>query len=190
MERVTAFALGSVVGWLLVWGLMSLWFRKYFLLTVKHKWFVFLAGLKVGCPLWRLIIHDWTKLLLWNLAAYDRQFFGKADDPRGFIEAWLRHQNAHDHHWEWWIARTGHNRCTPPYPDGEPVEMSRGAALEMLADWMGASRAYEGKWPVTDNWPWFDSNFEKIKIHESTRAYLVAKVFAVGLISRERWLAL
>jgi len=31
---------------------------KYFILTLKHKWFVFLAGLKTKAPLWRLIIHD------------------------------------------------------------------------------------------------------------------------------------
>jgi hypothetical protein len=34
---------------------------KYFWLTIMHKWFVFLAGFKTGAPLWRLIIHDWSK---------------------------------------------------------------------------------------------------------------------------------
>lgn len=34
---------------------------KYMSLTMVHKWYVFLAGLKTGAPIWRLIIHDWSK---------------------------------------------------------------------------------------------------------------------------------
>lgn len=39
---------------------MSSWFRFAWVI-LKHKWFVLLAGLEVGVPLWRLIIHDWSK---------------------------------------------------------------------------------------------------------------------------------
>lgn len=37
---------------------------NYFKYVIRHKWFVFIAGLQTGAPLWRLIIHDWTKFLL------------------------------------------------------------------------------------------------------------------------------
>ncbi len=144
---------------------------KYLWLTLKHKWFVLLAGLKVGAPLWRLIIHDWTKLLPRDLRAYNRQFFGDRKDPAEFIYAWVRHQNAHPHHWEYWIPRTGHNRCNPPYPDNEPIPMPKWAVQEMVADWMGASRAYEGRWPGAD-WPWLHENWSKIRVHPLTRAHL------------------
>ncbi len=36
---------------------------KYFLLIIKHKWFVLLAGIKIGCPLSRLLLHDMSKFL-------------------------------------------------------------------------------------------------------------------------------
>lgn len=140
---------------------------RYAWLTIKHKWFVFVAGISLGVPLWRLMLHDWTKFLPWNLVAYNRQFFGKADRPEQFVRAWLRHQNAHDHHWEWWIPRTGHNRCQPPYPDTEPLPMSVAAVREMVADWMGASRAYEGRWPTAANWPWLRSHLCLILPHLS-----------------------
>jgi hypothetical protein len=143
---------------------------KYFLLTCRHKWFVFLAGLKVGCPLWRLIVHDLSKFLPSELPHYQRQFFGKADDPAGFILCWTRHQNRNDHHWEYWIPRTGHNRCDPPFPDNVPIRMSEGAIREMVADWMGASRAYEGRWPESFSWPWYEKNEPKIRerLHKET----------------------
>jgi len=59
---------------------------KYFILTLKHKWFVFLAGLKIGVSKWQLIKHDLSKFSISELPHYQRQFFGKADDPRGFVE--------------------------------------------------------------------------------------------------------
>jgi hypothetical protein len=142
---------------------------KYFKLTIKHKWFVFLAGLKVGCPIWRLIKHDWTKFLPSELSYYGNQFFGKADNPQGFIKCWLHHQNMNDHHWEYYIPRTGHNRCNPPYPDNEPIDMTDDAIKEMVADWLGASRAYEGKWPTKGDWKWFDNNFDRIRVTSTTK---------------------
>jgi len=143
---------------------------KYFWLTVKHKLFVFRAGLKIGVPLWRLIIHDWTKFLPCELPHYQRQFFGAADDPLGFISAWIHHQNHNPHHWEYWIPRSGHFKCDPPYENNKPIPMPDWAIREMIADWMGASRAYNGKWPHGSEWEWWDKNAMKIQgnVHPST----------------------
>ena len=146
---------------------------KYLLLTVKHKWFVLRAGLKIGAPIWRLLTHDLSKFRLSELPHYGRQFFGSANRPYDFIRCWIRHQNRNDHHWEYWIPRTGHNRCDPAYPDNKPVPMCDGAVKEMIADWMGASRTYEGKWPDS-NWPWLKGNFHKIIIHPRTKIKIVS----------------
>lgn len=145
---------------------------KYFWLAIRHKWFVLLAGLKVGAPIWRLVIHDWTKFLPSEIRSYNRQFFGDAGDALGFITTWVHHQNAHQHHWEYWIPRTGHNRCDPPYPDNVPIPMPESAILEMVADWLGASRAYEGQWPKPGEWKWLNENFDQIRVHPVTRSRL------------------
>jgi hypothetical protein len=58
--------------------------RKHWLYlkyVVRHKWFVFVAGLRVGAPLWRLLIHDWSKFLPSEWRAYARFFYGA---PEGF----------------------------------------------------------------------------------------------------------
>ena len=56
---------------------------KYIWLTVKHKVFVFRAGLRTKAPLWRLIIHDWSKFTPSEAPHYGRQFFGDKSDPEG-----------------------------------------------------------------------------------------------------------
>ena len=145
---------------------------KYAWLTAKHKWFVLIIGLKIGVPLIRLLKHDISKYSFKELPHYGRQFFGDKSDMCGFIKAWIHHQNHNDHHWEYWIPRTGHNKCTLQHQDNVPVEMPKEAALEMIADWFGAGRAYEGKWPGSD-WPWLNKNFNKIIIHENTRKYVI-----------------
>jgi len=145
---------------------------RYFWLTIKHKWFVFLASFRTGAPLWRGVVHDWTKFLPCELLHYQRQFFGKADDPLGFMRAWLHHQNSHKHHWEYWIPRTGHNRCAPPYLDNEPMPMPESIVREMVADWLGAGRAYEGKWPCPRDWTWLKKARSKMRLHAETEKIL------------------
>ena len=152
---------------------------KYAWLTIKHKWFVLRAGLVLKVPLWRLLIHDLSKFRPSELPHYGRQFFGPADHPRGFMCCWLRHQNRNPHHWEYWVPRTGCNRCSPIYPNNEPIFMPGWAMREMVADWAGACRAYEGHWPSREvlagkkvwHWKWLEEHFPtKMQLDPITRA--------------------
>jgi len=148
---------------------------NYFLLALKHKVFVFIEGLKLNVPLIQLILHDLSKFMPSEYRHYQRQFFGKADDPKGFIECWIHHQNHNKHHWEYWIPRSGHNRCTPPYPDNKPVEMPIKYAAEMIADWLAAGWAYNKKRVNANKWEWFDSNWDNIhkNLHPGTAIYVL-----------------
>lgn len=146
---------------------------KYLLLTLKHKWFVLIVGINLNVSIWRLLKHDLSKLSYKELPHYGRQFFGKADQPENFIKCWIHHQNHNDHHWEYWIPRTGHNKCKSPYKDGEPINMPEYAVREMIADWMAAGRAYEGKWPDVFNWEWFIKNHNSMKLHPVTKRTIV-----------------
>jgi hypothetical protein len=139
---------------------------RYAWLTIKHKWFVFLAGLKTKAPLWRLVIHDWSKFTPWELPGYNRQFFKKQKNPTQWHRTWLHHQNHNLHHWEYWVDRS--------HRPSVSREMPEWAVREMIADWMGAGRAYEGKWPDT-NWKWLNENFQRMSLHHETQS-LVFKV--------------
>lgn len=147
---------------------------KYFFVTLKHKWFVLLVGIRIGVPLWRLIVHDWSKFLPSELPHYQRHFCGDKGDPAAFDLAWLRHQNRHEHHPHFWITRSEYapsaiNNCLP---------MSQGAILEMVADWSGSKgRAYTRNWDISTWTPFFLGNQS---FHPNTLKELVRIVQKMG----------
>jgi len=157
---------------------------KYLSYVIRHKWFVFRAGLMTGAPLWRLIIHDWSKFLpsewfpyvhyfhqtkdeKWNEWADANTRYGCAEAaPHGhfaserFSVAWLHHQNRQPHHWQYWclIQDDGQVAALP---------MPEKFVREMVADWAGAGRAITGKWEVMQ---WYKENKHIMKMHPDTRA--------------------
>ena len=63
---------------------------RYAVLTLKHKWFVFLACLRIGgIPLWRSISHDLSKFMFVELLPYNHQLVENKADPVGFARALL-----------------------------------------------------------------------------------------------------
>lgn len=138
------------------------------MITFKHKWFVFIAGLKTKTPIWQLIIHDWSKFTPSELPHYARQFYGTADDPEGWLRCWIHHQNYNPHHWEYWFTRSSGRT----FHENDAAPMPEKYVREMIADWLGASRAYEGRWPESlQSYSWYQKNFPSIysKIHSETR---------------------
>lgn len=112
--------------------------------------------------------HDRSKYNFAEFPHYARQFQGPRNDPDGFAYAWMHHIHHNPHHWQHWIFPDGHT------PKGSNVEagvmqMPSNYVVEMVADWMGASKAYTGSWDMTD---WLLKNLPKIKIHSQTAAYL------------------
>ena len=155
---------------------------KYLWLTLRHKYWVLRYGIKIGCPIWRLITHDISKLSWTEYPHYQRQFFGDKGDQPGFNRAWAHHQNVNDHHWEWWILRTYHDRGTPRGIDNDPMPMPKPAVLEMIADWMGASHAYDKKAVDINNWPWLDKTWPRIskRMHGDTKTMVMRILFDNG----------
>jgi hypothetical protein len=133
--------------------------------TLKHKWFVFKAGLKLKVPIWNLIIHDWSKLTLKEYKHYQRWFFENKDDPEGFAAAWLHHQNSQPHHWDYWITASQHSIGSQGDFNPSPLPMPEKYIREMVADWQGASLAYTGKCDIQ---PWLNDNYKKMCLHPKT----------------------
>lgn len=139
---------------------------KYLNYIIKHKWFVLVAGWKLGIrPLqeprlfWRLLIHDWSKFLPSEWFPYVEYFYGEHPDEVSFNRAWGLHQMRNDHHWQNWatIMDEGTVYLLP---------MSGDTVSEMLADWMGAGRAIHGRWEVSE---WYQANKDNILLHPRTR---------------------
>jgi hypothetical protein len=131
-------------------------YAKY---VARHKWFVFQAGMKTGAPLWRLIIHDWSKLTPAEWNPYVKYFYTEDKDQESFDKAWLHHQHHNPHHWQHWLLRE----------DDGPLNtlvMPKDLVREMVADWMGAGRAITGKWEVRS---WYEKNAHNILLHSTNR---------------------
>lgn len=157
-------------------------YYNYFRYLVRHKYYVFVAGLKVKASIFRLVIHDWSKFLPSEWFPYMEYFYGKhfsEDDAqrysknfgyypvfdtqdywnKRFKQAWLFHQHRNKHHWQYWCLRND---------DGitEYLDIPDVFVREMIADWAGAGKAITGKWEVKE---WYSKNKEKIKLSENTR---------------------
>lgn len=154
--------------------------RDYFKSVLKHKWYVFLAGIETSAPIWNLIIHDWSKFTPSEFNAYAEFFFKNNEgmtldetkkfrnehpeltDPEirfAFLQAWLYHQRRNPHHWQFWILMQ----------DEDPtmaLKIPEKYVREMVADWAGAGRAYTGKWVVQE---WYQKNKSKIQLHPESR---------------------
>jgi len=83
---------------------------RYLSYVLRHKWHVLYAGWFLRVPLWRLLIHDWTKFTPAEWGPYVRRFYAgrgsqweKDADPAEFHMAWRHHWTRNPHHWEYWL---------------------------------------------------------------------------------------
>jgi hypothetical protein len=121
---------------------------RYLQYVLVHKWYVWKCGLRLGVPLWRLLVHDWSKFSWTEWTAYANYFYGDfpehdPNDPnkwtrRGyygptsidieekFQRAWLHHIHLNDHHPQHWVLLNDDSTITT-------LNMPFVAVLEMLA---------------------------------------------------------
>lgn len=156
---------------------------QYLKSVCRHKWFVFLACFQMGVPIWSAILHDWDKFLPDEWLPYANYFYGikgkkrgadgtyqrTSDEDPAFDRAWLLHQKRNKHHWQWWILNEDSGKVKLfPMPDL--------ARREMLADWMGAGRAYVPNWTPLETGNWYEKNKDKMQLHPETRAWVEAQL--------------
>lgn len=121
---------------------------RYLRYVLWHKWYVFCAGLAINrliedrtarIPIWRLLVHDWSKFLPSEWGPYVANFYVEggrenAEVQSRFKYAWLYHQRRNKHHWQYWTYRLDERRAEITL-----IPPAR-YALEMLADWIGAGQ--------------------------------------------------
>jgi Family of unknown function (DUF5662) len=143
----------------------------YLKYVLRHKWFVFLACLKLKVPLTHAIFHDWTKFLPSEWWSYVNAFYNsdgsKKYDPIPMKSGWNNHQKRNRHHWQYWLLTWDKGNV-------EALEMPDQYVREMIADWLGASKAITGAWDLSG---WLSKNGQNIIVHTYTEE----------LISRYLW---
>lgn len=138
----------------------------------QHIAYVHEAGKIIGANTdW----HDESKWTRAEFPGYAMHFHG-GGAPNEFAKAWLHHIHHNPHHWQHWIFPDGYTPKGSSVVNGL-VEMPKQYALEMIADWLGAGRAYIGDWDMSD---WLDKNIERIQLHPRTAEYVVETLDHLG----------
>lgn len=170
---------------------------KYLGYVIRHKYFVFVAGLQTGAPLWRLIIHDWSKFTPREWRAYATKFHGRtpsfgalraryggrpndeqnAKDYKAAVDlafnyAWLSHQHRNPHHWQHWLLAEDNpsKRLETPQTSGAP----RAFALPMPEHFI---REMVADWmgagrAITGRWEcaeWYVKNRDNLVLEHQTQ---------------------
>lgn len=168
---VVAGALGYFLALaLLIWGLNNskriLMHLRYLRYIMRHKYFVFRAGLVVGgIPLVRLLWHDWSKFTPAEWFPYAEHFYGpdrgKPNRPSNpfFVKAWLHHVHLNPHHWNHWCLVGNSGKM-------KPLDMPETYIREMVADWMGAGKGIDNTYDPTD---WWEENEVMVEMTMNTR---------------------
>jgi hypothetical protein len=141
-------------------------YTKY---LIKHKFFVFYAGMKYFPSIhmfYRCIVHDLSKLSPLEFITYANCFYtqsGKSQyiETDAFNQAWNHHQKCNKHHWQYWQLKRDAG-------DVVNLKMPHIYVDEMLADWIGAGKAINGDWK--NILKWFPANERKLyeNVHPAT----------------------
>lgn len=155
-------------------------YLRYTWSVLRHKWYVAVAGRRLGVSFWQLLIHDLSKFSRAEFGPFARRFgrgtagaLEHEKEPREWRDAFQHHWMVNPHHWQFWLW---HNE------DGsvEPQPMTDCYLREMVADWCGASYAYTGSWRIRE---WYQKN-TRLVLHPDTRAQVEAliDVWEVGCL--------
>lgn len=152
--------------------------RDYLLTLFDHIIYVREAGKLLGVSEQQLRSHDTSKLGLEELPYYVRQFKGDKADPDGFAKAWLHHIHWNEHHWQHWVFPDNpHYHIKGSSMEDGTLPMPMEYVREMVADWMGANRTYQGSWDMTE---WLEKNMPKLRVHSETAANLRSMLDHLG----------
>jgi len=136
---------------------------KHLKKIIIHKWYVGIECFKKGLY-WQGITHDLSKFSPIEFLISIKYYTGKSsplDEERkdkGSSLAWINHKSKNKHHYHYWID----------IHEGEciPVEMPKKYLLEMVCDFIGASKAYNNGSSPLEYW---DKHINKKLIHPQTQ---------------------
>lgn len=138
--------------------------------VLLHKWYVLQAGRLTDVPLWRLLIHDWSKFTPVELVNYSRWKYSNKS-KRGWAIAWLNHLHHNAHHPEHWVLSWRgnpefyNNIASPIAPFVTLLPMPEIYVREMLADMMATSKQVTGSWDIAN---WLNQNGPGMHLHDET----------------------
>lgn len=135
-----------------------------------HKWWVFYYACKFG--VWRKgLTHDLSKFSWVEFGESIKYYQGDkspipvAKKEKGYSSAWQHHKGRNPHHYEYWVDwdEEGNEIHIPmPYE----------CVLELIADYFGAFRVYNGYMNLSEEYKWWLKKRENIPMHDVTKSLI------------------
>lgn len=148
---------------------MNAW--KHFKKICTHKKWVFYYCCKCGIP-WQGIKHDLSKFSPIEFFESVKYYSG-IDSPinlckekNGYSMAWFHHKGRNPHHYEYWVDNLDNG--------GKAIQMPFKYALELICDYLGAGRAYQGNnFTYQKEYEWWLKKIEHpLLMHPQTKAFI------------------
>ena len=144
---------------------------KHLKTICKHKYWVFHYCYKAGIP-WRGIVHDLSKFSPIEFFESIKYYQGTSSPidackkKNGWSAAWLHHKGRNRHHYEYWQDNFDNG--------GVPLQMPYKDALELICDYLGAGKAYQGKnFTLESELEWWKNKKSKnIAMHPQTIEFI------------------
>lgn len=149
--------------------------KKYAAQLEQHIAYVCEASKVLGVSLFQYATHDLSKWSDDEFPGYAMHYFG-GGDPESFARAWTAHMHKNKHHWQFWLLPYG-TKVAGRDTEVNAIEMPYEYVLEMVADWMGASKTYTGEWDIE---PWLKEHLPKIVLHPVSAVYLREILGGIG----------
>lgn len=109
---------------------------------------------------WQGLTHDLSKYSPVEFIESVRFYQGTsspidaAKKAKGYSDAWFHHKGRNKHHYEYWVDNLDNG--------GVPVLMPKKYFLELVADYLGAGRAYYGEdFTFTKEYEWWQNKRKK-----------------------------
>ena len=145
----------------------------HFKTILIHKYWVFRYSVQLGIP-YRGLLHDLSKFSWVEFSESVKFYQGGKSSPitaakkeQGYSKAWQHHKGRNPHHYEYW---------TDKYDTGTiALKMPFKYVIEMIADYLGAGRAYQGKsFTLKGEYDWWQNKLEEFppKMHKDTQYFV------------------
>lgn len=138
-----------------------------------HKYYVRKYCWKMGLY-WQGLTHDLSKfspIEFWESAKYyqgDRSPIDACKEANGISYGWQHHKGRNPHHAEYWIDNIDNDKI-------KVLIMPKKYAMELLADYLGAGRAYMGKeFSYQKEFEWWQNKVANpnLKMHLYIRTFI------------------
>jgi hypothetical protein len=139
--------------------LQCLWY------LLVHKYYVWIFGQALRVTPWRLLIHDWTKLLPIQLNGYVDYHKNNAIVTESTYRAIHDHFRRESHHWNHHVVMLDNGDLSKEY-SVVCLPMKDQDIREMVADWAAAGLTKKGRYDLPG---YYAKKKHAILLHAETR---------------------